>query len=294
MSVVVMVMMVMMVAAVSFLIIMGVVDTVAVFIDAVLFLFMIMVMVVMMLVLILVVIMVVMVVMVLVLILIVIMVMVMMVLVLILIVIMVMMVVMVLVLILVLIMVMMVVMVLVLILIVIVIMVVMVVMVLMLIVIMVMMMLVLVLIVIVGVQDFFQKSFLQVGCALDGIEDHIAVQLSDRCCDNRGVLVVFTKELDTLRDLLVTDFVCPGQDDSSGIGDLIVEELAEILEVNLALGGIHDCACTVEMHLGVLGSIVDGTHDIGELADTGGLDQDALRFIGSHDFSQRSAEITDQ
>jgi hypothetical protein len=282
----------MMVAAVSFLIIMGVVDTVAVFIDAVLFLFMTMVMVVMMLVLILVVIMVVMVVMVLVLILIVIMVMVMMVLVLILIVIMVMMVMMVLVLILVLIMVMMVVMVLVLIL--VVIMVVMVVMVLMLIVIMVMMMLVLVLIVIVGVQDFFQKSFLQVGCSLNGIKDHIAVQFSDRCCDNRGVLVVFTKELDTLRDLLVTDFVCPGQDDRSRIGDLIVEELAEILEVNLALGGIHDCACTVEMHLGVLGSIVDGTHDIGELADTGGLDQDALRFIGSHDFSQRSAEITDQ
>ena len=166
------------------------------------------------------------------------------------------------------------------------------------IVVMVVMMVVLVLIfiviIVVCAQDLFQKGLLQIGCALDGGEDHLSVELGDRCCDDGCILVVLAEKLNTFGDPLVTDLICSGQNDGARIGDLVVEELAEILEVNLALGGIHDCAGAVEMHLGVLGCVVDGTHDIGKFADTRGLDQDALRSIGVHDFLQGSAEIAYQ
>ena len=175
---------------------------------------------------------------------------------------------------------------------------VMVVMVLVLILLMVMMVVVLVLIlvfiVVVCVQDFLKQSLLQISGALNGIEDHFAVEFRDGCRDDGGVLIVLAKELHTLGDFFFADLVCPCQDDSTCIGDLVIEKFAKILEIDFALGCVYNGGGAVEVHLRALGSIVDGTHNVRELADTGGLDQDALGSIGGHDFPEGGAEITDQ
>ena len=154
--------------------------------------------------------------------------------------------------------------------------------------------LILVFIVVVCVQDFLKQSLLQISGALNGIEDHFAVEFRDGCRDDGGVLIVLAKELHTLGDFFFADLVCPCQDDSTCIGDLVIEEFAKILEIDFALGCVYNCCGAVEVHLRVLGSIVDGTHNVRELADTGGLDQDALGSIGGHDFPEGGAEITDQ
>ena len=159
---------------------------------------------------------------------------------------------------------------------------------------MVVLVLILVFIVVVCVQDFLKQSLLQISGALNGIEDHFAVEFRDGCRDDGGVLIVLAKELHTLGDFFFADLVCPCQDDSTCIGDLVIEEFAKILEIDFALGCVYNCCGAVEVHLRVLGSIVDGTHNVRELADTGGLDQDALGSIGGHDFPEGGAEITDQ
>jgi hypothetical protein len=154
--------------------------------------------------------------------------------------------------------------------------------------------LILVFIVVVCVQDFLKQSLLQISGALNGIEDHFAVEFRDGCRDDGGVLIVLAKELHTLGDFFFADLVCPCQDDSTCIGDLVIEKFAKILEIDFALGCVYNGGGAVEVHLRVLGSIVDGTHNVRELADTGGLDQDALGSIGGHDFPEGGAEITDQ
>ena len=154
--------------------------------------------------------------------------------------------------------------------------------------------LILVFIVVVCVQDFLKQSLLQISGALNGIEDHFAVEFRDGCRDDGGVLIVLAKELHTLGDFFFADLVCPCQDDSTCIGDLVIEKFAKILEIDFALGCVYNGGGAVEVHLRVLGCIVDGTHNVRELADTGGLDQDALGSIGSHDFPEGGAEITDK
>ena len=121
---------------------------------------------------------------------------------------------------------------------------------------------VLILIVIIGCKDFFQNLLLQVRRSLDSIEDHSAVELGDRSCDDRGVFIDGTKQLHTLVNLLCADLVSPAQDDRSGVSDLIVKEFSEVLEIDFAFCGIHDCNSTVQMHLGMLGRVIDGAHDV--------------------------------
>ena len=120
----------------------------------------------------------------------------------------------------------------------------------------------LILIVIIGCQDFFQNLLLQVCGSLDSIEDHSAVELGDRSCDDRGVFIDGTKQLHALVDLLCADLVSPAQDDRSCVSNLIVKEFSEVLEIDFALCGIHDRHSTVQMHLGMLGRVIDGAHDV--------------------------------
>ena len=120
----------------------------------------------------------------------------------------------------------------------------------------------------VGGEYFLEKLLLQIGSSLDRVEDHLSIELGNGSRNDGRILVEGPQEFDTLIDLFLADLVRPGKDDRPGIGDLIVEKLAEILEIDLAFGGIHHCHGAVEMHLRMLGGIVDGAHDIRELADT--------------------------
>ncbi len=140
-----------------------------------------------------------------------------------------------------------------------------------------------------------QDLALQILLTLDGLQNHFSVQLCKRRCDDRRLLVVLANQRDRLINLLLRSLVGARQNDGAGILNLVDKELAEILKINSRLRRIHNRHCTAQLHVRNLCSgLLDGTHHIVELADAGGLDQNALRLIGLHNLLQRGVEIAHQ
>ena len=84
------------------------------------------------------------------------------------------------------------------------------------------------------------------------------------------------------------------QNDRAGMLDLVEEELAEVLDVHLALGHISHGYKAVQLHRHVLGYAFHRVDHIGKLAYAGGLDQNTVGVIGFDHLAQRLAEIAHQ
>ena len=83
------------------------------------------------------------------------------------------------------------------------------------------------------------------------------------------------------------------EDDGAGVLDLVVEELAEVFHIHLALVGVHHGGKAVEG--GVVGlNVTYGADHVGQLAHAGGLDKDAVGMIFVQRLAQRLAEIAHQ
>jgi hypothetical protein len=142
--------------------------------------------------------------------------------------------------------------------------------------------------------DFCQNLSLQVGSAFDGLQNSLTVKLGQRCSNNRCLGVMSPEQFHHFRSLRGAGLISPGQDDGTGVLDLVNKELTKVLDIQFGLGSVYDRDSAVQYHIRVFCYTIDSGHDFGELADTGGLDQDALRRIGIHDFPERGAEITYQ
>ena len=95
--------------------------------------------------------------------------------------------------------------------------------------------------------------------------------------------------------LRLRDLLCSGKKKGSGIFNLVQIKLAEVLDIHLALGGIRDRDKAA--HPGIrdfLLNALNRTDDIRKLADTAGLNQDAVRMILVNHLTQRHAEIAYQ
>ena len=85
------------------------------------------------------------------------------------------------------------------------------------------------------------------------------------------------------------------EDDGPGMLDLVFIELAEVLQIDFALGGVRHGDSTAQLHLRDLGDdALDGPDHVGELAHAGGLDEDAVGMELVHDLLQRLAEVPHQ
>jgi len=93
--------------------------------------------------------------------------------------------------------------------------------------------------------------------------------------------------------LLVGKALRMAEDDSSCAFDLIVEKLAEVLHIHLALLCIHNGGCGIEADA-FKAEIIDCLDNVGKLADTGGLDDDALGAVGFDDLGKCLAEISNE
>ena len=142
--------------------------------------------------------------------------------------------------------------------------------------------------------DLCQDLSLQVGSSLDGLQNSLSVKLGQRRCNDRRLGVMGPEQFHHFRSLRVAGLISPCQDDSTGVLDLVNKELTKVLDIQFGLGSVYDRDSAVQYHIRVFCYTIDSGHDFGELADTGGLDQDALRRIGIHDFPERGAEITYQ
>ena len=76
---------------------------------------------------------------------------------------------------------------------------------------------------------------------------------------------------------------------------LVVEELAEVLHIHLGLGGVHHGDKAVEVKVGLLPlHTLHGGNDVGELAHTGGLDNDAVGGVVFQNLLQGGTEVAHQ
>ena len=116
------------------------------------------------------------------------------------------------------------------------------------------------------------------GHLLDGPEDGLTVQLVPGGGDDGGIGVLLPQHGHGGLELLLRQLLGPGEDDGAGGLDLVIVELAEVLHVDLHLGGVRHGDEAVELQLGILGGGILHRHDdVAELAHAGGLDEDAVR-----------------
>ena len=111
--------------------------------------------------------------------------------------------------------------------------------------------------------------------------------------DNGRMIVVRAEKCNRCGDLLVTALARVAEHDTACVFDLIVEEFAKVLHIHLALVDVNNGGEAVQdspLHLYTL----NGADDIGELADTRRLNENAIgREFGQHLF-QCLAEVPDE
>ncbi len=146
-----------------------------------------------------------------------------------------------------------------------------------------------------ALQHLGQNLTLQILLAFNSLQHHLSIQLRKRRCDDRRLLVVLTNQRNRLINFLLSGLVCTCQNDGSGILNLIDKELAEILKVNPGLCRIHYGYGTAQLHIrNFCCRLLDGAHYVIQLADTGRLNQDALRLIILHHLLERRIKIAHQ
>ncbi len=134
----------------------------------------------------------------------------------------------------------------------------------------------------------------QVSCPLDSGQNILSVQFLPGRSDDGCLPVVFSDQLNALAQLFLRNISGAAQHNGACMGNLINEELSEILNIHLTFGGIHNGDRAVERHILCINHILYCFHYVGKLPYSRGFDQDPLRLIGVHYFFQGSAEVPHQ
>ena len=133
-----------------------------------------------------------------------------------------------------------------------------------------------------------QRSF-----ALHGLQDLLAGQLIPRGGDNGRNSVMLPDQSHSSVQLILSNRVGPGQEDGGGGLDLVVVELTEVLHIDLHLGSVGHGHSVAQSHI-VSGDLVHGADHVGQLAYTGGLDENTVGMVLGNDLLQGLAEIAHQ
>ena len=128
---------------------------------------------------------------------------------------------------------------------------------------------------------------------LHGLLELCAGQLVPGGRDQRGVVVVRADQLHGGLELFFLHALGAAEHDAAGGLDLVVVELTEVLHVELDLGRVSHGDGRAELCF-ALDGLLHGDHDVGELADAGGLDQNAVGVVLGNDLLQRSTEVADE
>ena len=123
---------------------------------------------------------------------------------------------------------------------------------------------------------------------LDRLSDLNTRELFPRCSDDLGVIVDLADQFDRGVELTLCDVACTGQDDRAGILDLVLVELLEVLQVDLALARVDDGNGTA--YFGAL-DLLNSSDYVREFADAGGLDEDTIRSVLVDDFLKSCTEV---
>ena len=127
------------------------------------------------------------------------------------------------------------------------------------------------------------------GRAFHRFQNRIAGQLIPWRCDDSGLVIQFMNDIEILLDSVIIAELGAGQDDAGSRGNLIIEELTEVLVVDRTALGIHDGAAAVDFQAF---NAVDNAQDVRQLANTRRLNDDAIRIVLLQNLLQCLLEIT--
>ena len=137
-----------------------------------------------------------------------------------------------------------------------------------------------------------QLTFQGIG-ALHGFQELGTGQIFPGSGDDDGGGIMLAEQADGGLDLGGGGGVGMGEDDAAGVLHLIVEKLAEILHIHLALARINDRGKAVQY--GTLGGgTLYGADHVGELTHTRRLDQNTVGGILGQHLGQGLAEVAHQ
>ena len=112
------------------------------------------------------------------------------------------------------------------------------------------------------------------------------------CYDRRG-RIELSQSCDHVCEPFLRETRGMAEDKAACIGNLVIEELAEVLLIHPALLGIYNGSEAVQ--LDVVGvDILHSLDNVAELADAGGLDEYPVRLILLQHLDQRLAEVTNK
>ena len=128
---------------------------------------------------------------------------------------------------------------------------------------------------------------------LHGGAEGLAVELVPGRGDDDGVMVVLAEHVHAGLDLGLAHAAGAGEDDGPGVFDLVAPEFTEVLHVHLRARGVHNGGEGTGDEVRVP-HVLHGADDVGELADAGGLYEDAVRRKLGLDLFQRLCKISDE
>ena len=154
--------------------------------------------------------------------------------------------------------------------------------------------LVLVGVLLVGLGSHSDQLSLEVVLGGHGLQDLLAGQGVPGGGDDGGGGVLLTQHGHSGGDLFLGGVLGAAQDDAACVADLVVVELTEVLHIHLDLIDVGHGDEAAQLNIQMLGHALDSAGHVGQLADAGGLDDDAVGVVLLHHLLQSGAEIAHQ
>jgi len=128
---------------------------------------------------------------------------------------------------------------------------------------------------------------------LHGIHDLTAGQFAPGGGDDSRCGILIPQQVQAGMQLFFGNRICSAENDGGGGFNLIVVELTEVFHIHFALVGIGNGHKAAQFDFMAV-KLFDGSHNIGELANAGGLDQNAVGMVLLDDLRQGAAKVTDE
>ena len=154
--------------------------------------------------------------------------------------------------------------------------------------------LVLVGVLLVGLGSHSDKLSFEVVLGGHGLQDLLAGQGVPGGGDDGSGGVLLTQHGHSGGDLFLGGVLGAAQDDAACVADLVVVELTEVLHIHLDLVDVGHGNEAAQLNIQMLGHALDSAGHVGQLADAGGLDNDAVGVVLLHHLLQSGAEIAHQ
>ena len=138
------------------------------------------------------------------------------------------------------------------------------------------------------------KLSLEVVLGGHGLQDLLAGQGVPGSGDDGGGGVLLTQHGHSGGDLFLGGVLGAAQDDAACVADLVVVELTEVLHIHLDLVDVGHSNEAAQLNIQMLGHALDSAGHVGQLADAGGLDNDAVGVVLLYHLLQSGAEIAHQ